>query len=401
MKKQQLSHWFRALGPGIITAALVFGPSKMTVATKLGAEYGYDLLWVVVTAIFFMMVYTAMSARIGLASEMSILDLIRQKWGRPAGVLIGIGVFLVAACFQAGNSIGAGIALEELTNTPRIPWILFFNLAGLVLLFFRSFYRVLEKVMLGLILMMLLAFVITAFTTRPALGEVFSGLEPSIPAGSWQLVTALTASCFALVAAFYQAYLIQERKRQEPEGTVTDRSFPGLLILGIMTALVMICAASVMHPQGLQVTNASDMGRALEPLFGHNASVFFLIGLFGASFSSLIGNSTLGGTIFSDALGHGSRLDSRPVRWLIALIMATGAGVAIVFGNLPIQLIVIAQSITIFIIPLIGLALFLLANDRSIMGSRVNGRVTNVAGVLGLVLVAALAVHSFTLLFLK
>lgn len=125
MKKQQLSHWFRALGPGIITAALVFGPSKMTVATKLGAEYGYDLLWVVVTAIFFMMVYTAMSARIGLASEMSILDLIRQKWGTPAGVLIGIGVFLVAACFQAGNSIGAGIALEELTNTPRIPWILF------------------------------------------------------------------------------------------------------------------------------------------------------------------------------------------------------------------------------------------------------------------------------------
>ena len=69
----------QALGPGIITAALVFGPSKMTVATKLGAEFGYGLLWVVVAAIFFMMVYTSMSARIGLASEVSILDLIRQK----------------------------------------------------------------------------------------------------------------------------------------------------------------------------------------------------------------------------------------------------------------------------------------------------------------------------------
>ncbi|MCB0601194.1 MAG: Nramp family divalent metal transporter [Saprospiraceae bacterium] len=401
MKKQQLIHWVHALGPGIITAALVFGPSKMTVATKLGAEFGYDLLWVVVTAIFFMMVYTAMSARIGLASEVSILDLIRKKWGSPAGVVIGIGVFLVAACFQAGNSIGAGIALEELTHTPRTPWILFFNLAGLVLLFFRSFYRVLEKVMLFLILLMLFAFVVTAITTRPPLAAVITGLEPTVPAGSWQLVTALTASCFALVAAFYQAYLIQERKRKEPEGTVTDRSFPGLLILGIMTALVMICAASVMHPQGLQVSNASDMGRALEPLFGHYASVFFLIGLFGASFSSLIGNSTLGGTIFSDALGYGSRLDSRSVRWLIALIMATGAGVAIAFGSLPIQLIIIAQSITIFIIPMIGLALFLIANDRSIMGTRANGLFSNLAGVLGLVLVVTLAVHSFNLLFLK
>lgn len=391
----------QALGPGIITAALVFGPSKMTVATKLGAEFGYGLLWVVVAAIFFMMVYTSMSARIGLASEVSILDLIRQKWGTTAGVMIGIGVFLVAACFQAGNSIGAGIALEELTHTARIPWILFFNLLGIVLLFFRSFYRVLEKVMLALILMMLIAFIVTSLTTRPSFAAITHGLVPAVPGGSWQLVTALTASCFALVAAFYQAYLIQERRRKSVDQAVEDRSFPGLLILGIMTALVMICAATVMHPQGIKVTNASDMGRALEPLFGHYASVFFLVGLFGASFSSLIGNSTLGGTVFSDALGYGSKLDSLPVRLLIALVMITGAVVAILFGSLPIQLIVFAQSITIFIIPLIGLAIFLIANDRQIMGARTNGLLANLTGGLGLLLVVALAIHSFNVLFLK
>ena len=47
----------RAIVPGIITAALVFGPSKMTITSRLGADYGYSMLWVVVLAIFFMMVF--------------------------------------------------------------------------------------------------------------------------------------------------------------------------------------------------------------------------------------------------------------------------------------------------------------------------------------------------------
>ena len=60
----RLRKWFSVLGPGIITAALVFGPSKMTITSKLGAEYGYDLLWIVVVAIFFMTIFTSMGALI-------------------------------------------------------------------------------------------------------------------------------------------------------------------------------------------------------------------------------------------------------------------------------------------------------------------------------------------------
>ena len=35
------------LGPGLITAALIFGPGSLTVGTKLGAGFGYKLLWVI------------------------------------------------------------------------------------------------------------------------------------------------------------------------------------------------------------------------------------------------------------------------------------------------------------------------------------------------------------------
>ena len=144
-QKNKLISVLAGLGPGIITAALVFGPSKMTITSKLGAEYGYSMLWIVVVAIFFMLIFTNMGARIGLASPVSLLTAIRNKWGKVAGIAIGIGVFLVATSFQAGNAIGVGIAIAEATGTKTWAWILIFNFFGMALLFFRSFYKVLEK----------------------------------------------------------------------------------------------------------------------------------------------------------------------------------------------------------------------------------------------------------------
>ncbi|MBN9385843.1 MAG: Nramp family divalent metal transporter [Chitinophagaceae bacterium] len=390
---------FRALAPGIITAALVFGPSKVTIATKIGAEYGFTLLWVVVVAIFFMMVFTSMAARIGIATRHSILETMRQKWGKKTSVAMGVGVFLVTASFQAGNSIGLGIALGELTHTRPPAWIVGFNMLAMALLFFRSFYKVLERLMLVLICLMLLAFLATLFLARPSIPGVVGGLLPSVPGGTLPLITAFIASCFSIVAAFYQSYLIQERRRLSPAGAVIkDKSFAGIFILGLITMIVMICAAAVLHTKGIKVNNATDMARALEPIFGDYASVLFLCGLFGASFSALVGNSTLGGTVLADALGYGSALHARANRILIALIMLAGAVVAIVFGKMPLQLIVFAQSVTILIVPFIGIAMFAIANDRKIMGEMVNTTAVKIAGWAGLLLIAGLAIYQFKIL---
>ena len=46
-KNIKLSAWLKGLVPGIIIAAVVFGPSKMTITSKLGATYGYSLVWTV------------------------------------------------------------------------------------------------------------------------------------------------------------------------------------------------------------------------------------------------------------------------------------------------------------------------------------------------------------------
>lgn len=392
--------WMSVLGPGMITAALVFGPSKVTISSKMGAEFGYALLWVIVVAIFFMTIFTAMASRIGMATNLSFLTLIRNKWGKPVSVSIGIGIFLVCAAFQSGNSIGLGISIAELLHTSPVPWIIAFNLISIALLFSRSFYKVLERLMIVLIILMLVAFLFTFFLSIPALSDLAGGLVPVIPDSSLTLIIAFMASCFSIVGALYQSYLVQEKRRISPglKQSSSD-SFPGIMILGVMSAIVLICAASVLHPKGIKISSGSDMAKILEPLFGNYASAFFLIGLFGAAFSSLIGNASVGGTLLGDALGFGSNFNSSITRVLIATIMIIGATISIVFGKLPISLMIFAQSITILVVPFIGVAMYVIANDETIMGNLKNDVKTKIAGLVGLLILIGLALKNIQSLF--
>jgi Mn2+/Fe2+ NRAMP family transporter len=398
--QSKLIPFLKTLGPGIITAALVFGPSKMTLTSKLGASYGYETLWLVVVAIFFMLIFTQMGARIGLSSEKSLLSLIRQKWGKAAGIFIGFGVFLVTTSFQAGNSIGVGIAVAEATETSTWLWVLVFNLLGMALLFFRSFYKTLEKLMIALVGLMLFSFVTTLFLSKPSLFGIMKGFVPTIPFGSAGLLIAFVASCFSIVGAFYQAYLVQESRKSGAGQTSAKRSATGIYILGIMSAVVIICSAAVLQPQGITVNSASEMSKALEPLFGSYAAYLFLAGLFGASFSSLVGNATVGGSLLGDALGFGNQLSSKAVRGLIALVMSCGASISLIFGKLPLELIIFAQSVTIFLVPFIGLAMYAVANDVTIMGKNTNTPLSKISGAIGLLLLSGLAIWNFKELFL-
>src|SRR5690554_8199583 len=100
----------------------------------------------------------------------------------------------------------------------------------------------------------------------------------------------------------------------------------------------MICAAAILQPLGVEVSTATDKSLALRPAFGEYASAVFLIGLFAAGFSSIIGNASIGGTLLSDALGYGSNFSSKKTRQIISLVMIIGGVIAIIFGGAPLEL---------------------------------------------------------------
>src|SRR5690625_1199453 len=397
-KKFSLIRWLKWLGPGFITAALVFGPGSLTLASTLGADYGYTFLWVIVVATVFMMVFTNMSIRIGLASDKSLLTTIRDKYGKRVSILIGVGLFLVAASFQAGNSVAVGMAFAEPTNTPITPWIIGWAVISISLLFFKSFYTILEK--LVMVAIMLISFIGTLIMTGPSLSGIISGLVPSIPEGSILLVVAVVASNFSVAGAFYQAYLVQEKRWTEKEYREANaEGLSGIFVLGGMGAVILMCAAAVLQPLNITIESATDMGLALQPLFGNQAVILFMVGLFGASFSGLVANATLGGNLLSDALGYGSKLSNLSTRICIMGVMAVGAIVAVIYGGNPIGLIVFAQGLTIFIVPFIGIILFMTANSEDVTGKLKIGPVSQVLGVLGILVLFVLAFRNASMIF--
>lgn len=394
------SRWYSYLGPGFITAALVFGPGSLTVISKLGAGFGYAHLWIIAIATFFMIIFMSMSIRIGIATEGSLLSTIRTFWGGALAACTGIGIFLVVASFQAGNSVGAGLAFSELTGTSITPWIILFTLVSISLLFFKSFYKILEKLMLGLVAVMFISFLGTLIIIKPSISGIVSGYIPAMPEGSLLLAIALIASSFSIVGAFYQSYLVQEKGWKGGElNDAKKESIAGIAVLGLIGSIILICAAAVLHPLQVEIRSAADMGMAIEPLFGRSATVLFMIGLFGASFSSLIGNATIGGTLLSDALGFGHKLENLKTRLFIMLVMIVGATIAVWFGGIPLDLIVFAQGITIFVVPFIGIILFKTANNEELLGNFKNGLWSRVFGYIGIFLLIMLAARNAYLLF--
>ncbi|MGD9329531.1 MAG: Nramp family divalent metal transporter [Cyclobacteriaceae bacterium] len=392
--------FLKYLGPGIITAALVFGPGSLTIASKLGASFQFSLLWIVVMATFFMAVFTSMASNIGASSDITLIKIINKKYGRIFSYFAGIGIFLVTASFQSGNSIGAGLAFAELFNTSLIPWIIVFSVLAISLLFFRSFYKILEKIMIVMIVIMLISFLITLLLSAPEISAIFKGFIPDIPSGSELLVIALIASSFSMVGAFYQSYLVKERGWKRNQASLCRKEgLAGIILLGMVTFMIMSAAGSVLFPKGIQVSSAAEMGKALEPLFGNIASSVFMIGLFAASFSSLLGNATIGGAILADTFSIGDKLNDLSSRVLIMLVIITGSTLAIVFSHLQLQLIVLAQAITMIVSPVIGIFIFLIANDEKIMGKNKNGIWLKLLGILGLLLVITLGI-SFSCNFL-
>lgn len=384
--------FLRNIGPGLITAALVFGPGSLTIMIKLGAGFGYQLLWGIVVAVFFMISYVGMSTRIGLANEDTLLEVIRSKYGKAVAALLGVCIFIITAAFQTGNSIGAGVAFSGLTGGSSTPWIIFFSLAAISLLFFRSFYRILERIMIGMVLLMLACFLLTLILSQPEPAALISGFRPSVPVGSKGLTIALFASSFSIAAAFYQAYLVREKKWKRTDlRRAQTESRSGIITLGLLSSMIMICAAAVLHQQQISVNTPAELALALEPLFGKFATIAFMAGFFAASFSSLVGNATIGGALLADAFGLGQGLHLWPVRRLIMMVIAIGAGIAIYFGSFPLQLIIFAQAFTILVAPLVAIVLLLVANDKTRMQELANTNLQNTLAGLGLLLLLFLA----------
>jgi len=382
---------FKSLGPGFIIAALVLGPGSITVASRIGSEYAYAFLWVIVIATVFMITYTSMGARFGVLNSKSILQSIADNYGRWFAIAIGISAFLSTSSFQFGNNLGIGIGMEGITGINERVWPIVFTSLGIIFIFWaKNLYKLLERVMMFMVMIMILAFFLNLILTKPEIGPLARGFVPSkFSANSLSVVAALMATSFSLAAALYQSYLVQDKgwKRKNLKSGLKD-TYIGILLLALISATVLITSAAALHPRGILVNSAADMAMQMEALFGGYAKVIFSVGLCAAAFSSMMVNSVIGGGLLADGLGLGRSMNNRTTKIFIIAILLAGMLVAVFFRGNVIYALIMAQASSMLAVPLIAVGLFLIMNNKKVMGLQRNNLLQNIIAVTGFIVIS-------------
>jgi Mn2+/Fe2+ NRAMP family transporter len=388
--REKLRRIFKRIGPGFIMASVVLGPGSITVSSSIGSTEGYTLLWLILLSAFFMAVYTSMVARFGVISEKSILQTMADLYGRWFSIIIGVSAFVGAASFQFGNNLGIGIGMKALTGIDEWVWaLLFTSLAILFVFTAKNIYKVLEKMMMTMVLMMISAFFINLIFAKPDLADVAKGFLPiSFSLKNSDKMAAIVATTFALVTALYQAHLVQAKgwKLDNLKTGLRD-SYMGVAVLGFISMLIVITSAAALHPRGITINSAGDMAIQLEALFGSYSKYIFSFGLCAAAFSSLVVNPVVGGGLLADSFGLSKKMDDKWPKVFTLIVLLTGMIVAVFLKGNTIYALILAQAATLIGTPLIAIGIFMVLNNKKAMGDYVNTTRQNILYGLGFILI--------------
>jgi Mn2+/Fe2+ NRAMP family transporter len=147
----------------------------------------------------------------------------------------------------------------------------------------------------------------------------------------------------------------------------------------------MLSTASTLFTAGSrEIHTATDAARALEPLAGRAASLLWAPGLIGAGVLCVPILTGSAAYAVAEALGWRHGLDERPAHAKLfygVIAASTLVGMAINFLGLDTMMALVWTAvINGLIAPPILVLVMLITNDRRILGSRVNGRLSNAIG---------------------
>ncbi len=374
---------WRNLGPGWLVTAAFIGPGTVTSATVAGARFGTALLWALLFSTAATIVLQEMSARLGLVTRDGLGEAIRRRYAgaaRIAAIALVIGAIAIGnAAYETGNLLGAALGLEELGRGSLRAWVLGTAAAAAALLWTGS-YRVVERTMIALVIVMGIAFAATALALLPETEGLARGLlVPALPSGSALTAIALVGTTVVPYNLFLHAATVREKWAGVGDLPAARRDLALSIALGgaLSMAIVVTAAATLQEADG--VASAADMARQLEPTLGGWATALFAIGLAAAGVSSAITAPLAAAYASAGALGWPRDLRAARLRAVWAFVLLAGVAFAVT-GVRPVPAILFAQAANGVLLPAVAIFLLIVVNDRRSMGSHANGFLANVLG---------------------
>ncbi len=375
--------WFRDIGPGVLIAAAFIGPGTVTLCTIAGASFGYSLIWAIILSIFSTIVLQEMSLRIGLITKMNLAQVIRiniksKFLNRLLLILIISSILIGNAAYEAGNITGASLGISAILNSQSINYIpVFIGLIAFIVLY-QGDYKVLERSLVFLVLIMSISFFITAIITKPDINALINGvITPKIDSNNLTIILGLIGTTVVPYNLFLHSSLVSEKWNSVNKLKVARfESFFSILIGGLVSLSIIITAASVNNKD---VNGVIDLAKGLEPLYGNFAIYFLGIGLFASGITSSITAPLAAAYVAKSCFGWEDSLKSGKFRAIWIIILIIGVLVSMVKIN-PIEIIKFAQFSNSLLLPIIAIILLWLINNKNIISSKYSYRYQNILG---------------------
>jgi NRAMP (natural resistance-associated macrophage protein)-like metal ion transporter len=395
------------LGPGLIAGLAGNDAGGIFTYSQIGAETGFNLLWILPITTVLLIVVLEMAARMGAVSGQGLGDLIRDDFG-IRWTLFAMVVLLVANGSNIAAEFAGAAAALEIFDVPRwisVPVVA----AGIWALVVFGSYRLVERVFLS-VAVVFLAYIVSAFVAGPDWGDV--GRAVVTPTISFEpncllLMVATIGTTVTPYMFFYlQSSVADKGLGPEELGFERADAVIGAVWTNVIALFIIVVTAATLYGTGITLANgAEDAARALAPIAGNFAEALFAFGLFGASvLAATVMPLTTSYTVcesFGWESGVSRRFSEAPVfMGLYTALIVIGALVVLVPGMPLGALIILSQNLNGILLPIILIFMLRLVNNPRIMGRYVNPLWLNLVawGLTGLVIVLTLVLFGTALL---
>lgn len=394
--------WFAVVAPGILVAATGVGAGDLLTASLGGSNVGVILIWAAVIGALLKWTLNEGIARWQMATGATLLE----GWSARLGGWVQwlfLAYFLLWSCFVGGALISAcGVAADSLwplgdPQRSRAIWGIGHSLVGLTLVWLGGF-KWFERVMALCIALMFVCVVATAVLLPHDWGSILRQLfVPRLAQSGLPWVLAVMGGVGGTVTLLSYGYWIREAGRSGEQGLAICRidlavAYTATAIFGI--AMILIGSRIKVEGSGADVALklAEQLGAALGPA----GKWIFLVGFWGAVFSSLLGVWQSAPYLFADflAIARGTRPGDLAKTTAYRGFLVAIALVPIPLLWLKVQQVQLAYAVMgALFMPLLAVTLLVMNNRRDWVGAGFrNGWLTNGLLIATLLLFAAMGV---------
>jgi Mn2+/Fe2+ NRAMP family transporter len=267
---------------------------------------------------------------------------------------------------------------------------------GVSALVLRENFRHVEHILLALS-SVFVAYVFSGFLAHPDWGAAARGtVTPGIPLTRDALLVAVATVGTTLAPwglAFIQSYAVDKRLAVKDLKYERIDVVVGAVLTGVIGFFVVVACAATLHVHGIEIEDARDAARALEPLAGTAAATLFGAGFLGASLlaAAIVPLSTA--YSISEALGRRADLDdsfaqARSFYLSFGAVVAIAASLVLIPGTPLIKILFLTQALNAVLLLVMLPFMRSLGRDRELMGSHALGRRGRIATGVALAVIA-------------